>query len=88
MWVDQRDADAILSVRQGTPGRAMVAADLSWQRIESLMVRTNSGEVHVTASFGVAEYSARSGEGDKVFERADQALYAAKRNGRNRVETA
>jgi diguanylate cyclase (GGDEF)-like protein len=58
------------------------------KRIESLSVRTNSGEVRVTTSFGVAEYSARSGEGDKVFERADQALYAAKRNGRNRVETA
>jgi diguanylate cyclase (GGDEF)-like protein len=58
------------------------------KRIESLSVRTNSGEVRVTASFGVAEYSARSGEGDKVFERADQALYAAKRNGRNRVESA
>ena len=42
MWVDQRDADAVLSLRQGTPGRAMVAADLSWQRIESLMALGHS----------------------------------------------
>jgi len=55
-------------------------------RVESLRVRTNSGEVQVTASFGVAMYTARSGAGSRLFERADKALYAAKHGGRNRVE--
>lgn len=41
---------------------------------------------HITASFGVSIY----GEGDtqeSMMQRADEALYRAKRNGRNRVET-
>lgn len=57
------------------------------ERIEALRVNTNAGEVRVTASFGVAFHRAR-GNADKLFERADGALYAAKHGGRNRVEVA
>ena len=48
---------------------------------------TSQGEVHVTASFGVAQY--RPGEmGSRLLKRADDALYRAKDGGRNRVESA
>lgn len=41
----------------------------------------------VTLSFGIAEYT--PGEGaDRCLKRADEALYRAKNNGRNRVEQA
>ncbi|MDH5235741.1 MAG: diguanylate cyclase [Gemmatimonadota bacterium] len=40
----------------------------------------------MTASFGIGEYMARSGVPKQVMDHADQALYEAKRNGRNRVE--
>lgn len=64
---------------------AREVAERMRKRIEALTVRT-AIEIRVTASFGVAEYAARSGQAERVVERADQALYAAKRNGRNRVE--
>ena len=40
-----------------------------------------------TASFGVAEYRGAD-TADALFSRADTALYAAKENGRDRVELA
>jgi PleD family two-component response regulator len=46
-----------------------------------------AGEAHPTASFGVA--IARENEGlPSLIERADHALYKAKRNGRDRVNVA
>lgn len=41
----------------------------------------------LTASFGVTSWQLED-TGDTLFRRADRALYAAKANGRNRVETA
>lgn len=66
--------------------RAVVAADLLRRQIADATMRLADGtELKITASFGVA--AARTG-GDTVAEllcRADNALYAAKRDGRNRV---
>ncbi|MFT3927606.1 MAG: diguanylate cyclase [Myxococcales bacterium] len=42
--------------------------------------------VPVTASFGVCAYSVRHASVDALLDAADQALYRAKREGRNRVE--
>jgi diguanylate cyclase (GGDEF)-like protein len=47
-----------------------------------------NGELSVTVSIGVAEPSTRNRQPERVIEAADQALYRAKENGRNRVETA
>ena len=41
----------------------------------------------VTASFGVAEYAPEAGL-DSLLKVVDQALYAAKESGRNRVVAA
>jgi diguanylate cyclase (GGDEF)-like protein/PAS domain S-box-containing protein len=41
-----------------------------------------------TASIGIAQLSAQDGTIDDLLKRADTALYAAKNNGRNRVELA
>jgi two-component system cell cycle response regulator len=47
-----------------------------------------SGSLHVTASVGVATLQSLLDTPETLFKRADEALYAAKREGRNRVMTA
>jgi diguanylate cyclase (GGDEF)-like protein len=42
----------------------------------------------VTVSIGVAEPGTRYRQPEQVIQAADQALYRAKHNGRNRVEVA
>ena len=43
---------------------------------------------HVTASIGVAEYPGHGDTSDATIGRADEALYRAKRTGRDRVVCA
>jgi diguanylate cyclase (GGDEF)-like protein len=74
-----------LLLPQTEAGGAREVAERLRRRIEELRVPTGSGEVRVTASLGVGEYQARAGDSALVYDRADQALYAAKRGGRNRV---
>jgi two-component system cell cycle response regulator len=42
-------------------------------------------KINVTASIGIASSSGGADSSDKLLHRADQALYRAKREGRNRV---
>lgn len=44
--------------------------------------------VSVTVSIGLAQRSSRHATPDAVIKAADRALYKAKKNGRNRTETA
>jgi diguanylate cyclase (GGDEF)-like protein/putative nucleotidyltransferase with HDIG domain len=57
------------------------AAERLRQAIEKLQI----GAISVTASFGVTEIAAIDANVEALMERADNALYAAKRTGRNRV---
>ena len=50
----------------------------------NLRITGISDDVRISASFGVASWDNREGYG-KLFARADAALYAAKKSGRNRV---
>jgi diguanylate cyclase (GGDEF)-like protein len=58
--------------------------------IEALQVpRTGgAGSLRVTASFGVASVPDHAQEGSDLIAAADEALYRAKRGGKNRVERA
>lgn len=44
------------------------------------------GGIRMSASFGVAELSGSIEDADQLIRQADEALYRAKHNGRNRVE--
>jgi diguanylate cyclase (GGDEF)-like protein len=68
-------------------GEAMVLAERLRAGIAGHAMDDNGAAFRVTASFGVAEGLA--GESfDDAIRRADAALYRAKHNGRNRVESA
>lgn len=64
---------------------ALSVAEQMRQSVESNGFHSHGKPVKVTISCGVANF--RKGDDlDKVFSRADKALYQAKRNGKNRCE--
>ncbi|MEG2568292.1 MAG: sensor domain-containing diguanylate cyclase [Acinetobacter sp.] len=54
--------------------------------IENMGLHYNGERLNVTASIGVSSSTVHDADFDVVLKRADNALYSAKRNGRNRVE--
>lgn len=65
-----------------------VAADVAdrlRKAVESMVIETHSGELRVTVSLGVAIATADVPDLATLINRADMALYEAKRSGRNRV---
>ncbi len=71
------DTDLARAVQVGERLRACVAADPFQVNAETLL--------RVTASVGIATLERRDDTPETLFKRADNALYAAKREGRNRV---
>lgn len=68
---------------------ALVIAERLRRSIATLAIEFDSATLHITASLGVASVE----EGDdrslkQLMQRADQALYSAKRRGKNRVVSA
>ena len=66
---------------------AMDVAQEIRRKIESCEFTSGGKPVPITLSCGISEFKGRDGAGD-VFERAEKALYQAKRKGRNRCEIA
>lgn len=64
---------------------ALVACETLRRRIEGYQLQTPRGPVRVSVSVGVAHLESDE-SADVLVRKADSALYAAKRNGRNRVE--
>jgi diguanylate cyclase len=52
--------------------------------VEGLAFHASGRPVKVTMSGGIASFGFATESGGSVFDRADRALYAAKREGRNR----
>jgi diguanylate cyclase (GGDEF)-like protein/PAS domain S-box-containing protein len=66
--------------------RAAVVAERLRSVVASQVVHFEGQRIRYTVSAGVASLDDGSGGIDLLLKRADQALYAAKRAGRNRVE--
>ena len=68
---------------------AQILAEKIRSRIERTSMKTSSGEIRITCSFGIAQAEISDGKDSlsAVLRRADLALYRAKDSGRNRVAT-
>jgi diguanylate cyclase (GGDEF)-like protein len=64
---------------------ARFAAERLRQAIESRDIRVYDEELKVTISIGISTFSSDGETVEKLIETADQALYAAKQAGRNKV---
>jgi diguanylate cyclase (GGDEF)-like protein len=69
----------------GLPAACQVAERLR-KSIAEKTLDTKAGRISVTVSLGIAALGDEHLTPDSLLDRADQALYVAKRNGRNRVE--
>jgi diguanylate cyclase (GGDEF)-like protein/PAS domain S-box-containing protein len=67
---------------------AEFVAERMRSRLASTTIKLKELELEVTASFGVAAIHPADDELEKMLNRADQAMYEAKNNGRNQVRTA
>ena len=59
-----------------------------WQKIRDLRIPTKKGDVRITISGGVAGDNVEEMNLIEMIEAADQAMYAAKKAGRDRIEIA
>ena len=75
-------------LRRATPEQAFDVAERIRTDIESIAPRDLGISEKITVSIGVAVGDVRAGEVPILLAAADDALYAAKRQGRNRVVLA
>lgn len=66
-----------------TTGEAFILSNTLRETLEKTPVPYQGHDIHYTASFGIAEWK-QGDEYDHLIQKADHALYQAKREGRNR----
>ncbi|MGM0624166.1 MAG: diguanylate cyclase [Campylobacterota bacterium] len=75
-----------LLLRADSQKNASLRLEKMREDIQNLFIITDEHDkVAITASFGVTKYLHRFDNIDKLLSQADDALYEAKKNGRNRV---
>lgn len=81
--------EEFLVVTRRSPEEAAQFAELLRQQIAGMPVEVGETQFSMTASFGVAHQNGTDGvSGATLLKAADDALYQAKRQGRNRVVVA
>ena len=81
------DEFVVLLPETEEPGAVLMAERIR-RALEAVEVKGGAGPVRVTVSIGIAARRSATEALDALIAQADTALYAAKENGRNRVETA
>jgi len=79
----------LIVVPHSDASSTLIVAERIRKAIAANATSTPNGDIHVTASFGIAVVSENNrAELQQVLQMADDALYRAKQNGRNRSELA
>jgi len=78
---DEFSAILIETDKTGAP----VAAERIRQAIENRLVRVYDEDLHITVSIGISVFPEDAKDLPTLIDRADKALYEAKKQGRNRV---
>ncbi len=73
----------IILLPEATAEKALHIAERLRQDCEQTDFSTNQGNISITISLGLVELDAGIHDLEEMVDRADQALYASKRNGRN-----
>ena len=81
------DEFIVLLPETASAGAEIVATRIR-ERVEAAVLTTRDRPVSTSVSIGVASYPEHASDLEAVMERADQALYASKEAGRNRVTVA
>ncbi len=68
--------------------RAVVPLERLRKAVEEYPFNHNGQKIQVTISVGVSEVSKKTETVNQLFEDADKALYKAKENGRNQIQTS
>jgi len=80
--------ELLLIVPDASPQRPFLPMERMQRLISEIPFAYNGSKIRVTASFGVAWMTSNADTAEKLLSRADEALYAAKFSGRDRVEYA
>lgn len=78
------DEFAIILPHTNEKGAKKVAEKIR-QKVENISLKFKGQEIRVTITVGISTYTENSSTKDSLIEKADRALYEAKRLGRNRV---
>jgi diguanylate cyclase (GGDEF)-like protein len=78
---------AVLCEATDAAGAQLVAERIR-RELAARTFPSDQGAFRVTCSLGIAAYPLHAGDRQRLFASADQALYAAKEAGRNRVVVA
>jgi diguanylate cyclase (GGDEF)-like protein len=85
-WVARYGGEEFLFILRGADcEKAHRVTEKLRKLIEKLMIRTESGTIQITASFGVYTLDRSDSNIDDIITRADHNLYKAKSLGRNQV---
>lgn len=88
-WAARYGGEEFLICLPGAPLKfAVMLAEEIRSKVEKTPIEYGDLKFNITASFGVSSMTPKPGTSvNELIEEADKKLYAAKRNGRNRVES-